>query len=74
MGDSRGDEREDRGERKMNEIEETEEVKTFTLHLYLLQGQQALPNCKKISVTRYLCLNQPPHRVWNTNQKIHVGS
>ena len=41
----------DSGERKMNEIEETEEIKTFTLHLYLLIGQQALPNCKKISVT-----------------------
>ena len=28
----------DRGERKMNEIEETEEIKTFPLYLYLLQG------------------------------------
>ena len=28
----------DRGERKMNESEETEEIKTFPLYLYLLQG------------------------------------
>ena len=27
-----------RGERKMNEIEETEEIKTFPFYLYLLQG------------------------------------
>ena len=27
----------DRGERKMNESEETEEIKTFPLYLYLLQ-------------------------------------
>ena len=36
--DSRGDELRDRGERKMNEREETEEIKTFSLYLYLLQG------------------------------------
>ena len=40
----------DRGERKMNESDETEEIKTFSLYPYLLQGQQALPNCKPISV------------------------
>ena len=28
----------DRGERKMNDSEETEEIKTFPLYLYLLQG------------------------------------
>ena len=28
----------DRGERKMNESEETEEIKTFPLYPYLLQG------------------------------------
>ena len=28
----------DRGERKMNESEETEEIKSFTLYPYLLQG------------------------------------
>ena len=28
----------DRGERKMNESEETEEIKTFPLYLYLQQG------------------------------------
>ena len=36
----------------MNESEETEEIKTFPLNPYLLQGQQALPNCKPISVGR----------------------
>ena len=34
----------------MNESEETEEIKTFPLYPYLLQGQQDLPNCKPISV------------------------
>ena len=34
----------------MNESEETQEIKTFLLYSYLLQGQQALPNCKPISV------------------------
>ena len=33
----------------MNKSEETEEIKTFPLYPYLLQGQQALPNCKQIS-------------------------
>ena len=36
----------------MNESEETVEIKTFSLYPYLLQGQQALPNCKPISVGR----------------------
>ena len=36
----------------MNENEDTKEVKTFPLYPYLLQGQQALPNCKPISVGR----------------------
>ena len=36
----------------MNESEDTEEIKTFFLYPYLLQGQQALPNCKPISVGR----------------------
>ena len=51
--DSRRDEREGQG-RKMsrNVSEETEEIKTFPLYPYLLQGQQALPNCKPISVGR----------------------
>ena len=39
-----------RGERKMNDSEETEEIKTFPLYPYLLQGLQAMPNCKPISV------------------------
>ena len=36
----------------MNESEEAEEIKTFTLNPYLLQGQQALSNCKPVSVGR----------------------
>ena len=36
----------------MTESEETEEIKTFPIYPYLLQGQQALPNCKPISVGR----------------------
>ena len=37
--DSREEEREGQGtRRKMNESEETEEVKTFPLYLHLLQG------------------------------------
>ena len=37
--ESRGDESEGQGrERKMNESEETKEIKTFLLYLYLLQG------------------------------------
>ena len=36
---SRGDEREGQGRKwKMNESEETEEIKTFPIYLYLLQG------------------------------------
>ena len=36
--DSRGDERKGQGrKRKMNESEETDEIKTFPLHPYLLQ-------------------------------------
>ena len=49
--DSRGDEREGQGrKRNRNESEETEEIKTFSLYPYLLQGKQALPNCRPISV------------------------
>ena len=49
--ESRGDEREGQGrKRNRNESEETEEIKTFPLYPYPLQGQQALPNCKPISV------------------------
>ena len=33
----------------MKESEGTEEITTFPLYPYLLQGQQALPNCKPIS-------------------------
>ena len=49
--DSRREEREGQGwKRNRNESEETEEIKTFPLYPYLLQGQQALPNSKPISV------------------------
>ena len=45
--------REGQGRKKnRNESEETEEIKTFPLYPYLLQGQQAFPNCKPISVGR----------------------
>ena len=36
--------------RKMKESEGTEEITTLSLYPYLLQGQQALPNCKPVSV------------------------
>ena len=50
--DSR-DERAGQGrKRNRNESKETEEIKTFPLCPYLLQGQQALPICKPISVAR----------------------
>ena len=42
----------DREERNRNESEETEEIKTSPPYPYLLQGQQALPNCKPISAGR----------------------
>ena len=46
----RWDEREGQEKkRKMNESEVIEEMKTFPLYLYLL-WEQALPNCKAISV------------------------
>ena len=48
--ESRGDEREGQG--RKNESEETEEIKTSPLYPYPLQGSQALPNCKPISVGR----------------------
>ena len=44
-----------RAETKMNESEETGEIKKpspSTLTCYMLQGQQAFPNCKPISVGR----------------------
>ena len=40
----------DRGERKLNESEGKEEIKTFPLYSYPLQGHQVLPNCKPIRV------------------------
>ena len=73
--DSRRDEREEQGRKSnRNEREETEEVKTFPLYLYLLQRQQALPNCKPISVgrpgdTRYMT---PLHHP-TTPKKIFEG-
>ena len=51
--DSRRDEREGQGrKRNRSESEETDKIKTFPLYPHLLQGQQALPNCKPISVGR----------------------
>ena len=51
--DSREDEKEGQGKkRNRNESEETEAIKTFPLDPYLLQGYQALPNCKPISFGR----------------------
>ena len=41
-----------REERNRNESVETEEIKIFPIYPYLLQGYQALPNCKPISVGR----------------------
>ena len=48
--DSKGDDWEGQGERKMNKSEGTEDIPPP--YPYLLQGQQALPNCKPISVGR----------------------
>ena len=67
--DSRGDEREGQGrKRKMNECDETEEIKTFPHYRYLLQEQQALPltvsqyqvDALVTQDTRHFCLPQPP--------------
>ena len=49
--DGRRDEREGQGrKRNRNESEKTEEIKTFALYPYLLQGKQTLPNYKPKSV------------------------
>ena len=48
--DSRGIKRGTAEKEKTNESEDTEEIKAFFLYSYLLQGQQALPYCKPISV------------------------
>ena len=50
----------------MNDSEEIGEIKTFPLYPYLLQGWQALPNCKPISVgcpgdVRYMTFASPNH-------------
>ena len=37
---------------RKKEEQESEETETFPLYPYLLQEQQALPNCKPISVGR----------------------
>ena len=70
------DEMKERGreERKINEREETEEMKKFPplpLYPYLLQGQQTLPNCKPVSVgcpgdARYMRPLPPNHPHSNT--------
>ena len=59
----------DREERRKWKWKKTEEITTSLLYLYLLQGQQALPNCKPISVgcpsdksyrTPFTSTNNPP--------------
>ena len=60
----------DMGERKTNGNVEKEEI-TFPLDPYMLQGQQALPNCKPVSFgcpsdarnTQHLHLIQPTQEV-----------
>ena len=67
----------DRGERKMNESEETEEIKTFILYPYLLQGQQALPNCKPVSVEPTGCIRYTtplPHPTMFMEKKKNVNT
>ena len=67
MEEIRGDEREGYGrKREMTESEGTEKITSFLFYPYLLQGQQALPNCKPVSVgcpgdktTGHLRLTQP---------------
>ena len=66
----------DRGERKMNDSEETEEIKTFPLYPYLLQGQQALPNCKPVSVgrtgdIRHDKIRKTPYKLSSANSDKH---
>ena len=72
--DSRRDEREEQGgNRNRNEIEETEEIKTFPLYPYLLQGQQALPNCKPVSAGRPGDVKYTTHSHYPTIPKISLG-
>ena len=56
--------------RKMNESEETEKIKTFPLYPYLLQGQQALPNCKPISFGRPF---EVRYTFASPNHRLHEG-
>ena len=67
--DSREDERDgQRRKREMKESDGTEEITTVHLYPFLLQGQQAMPNCKSIyqlgalvtKATRHLRLTQAP--------------
>ena len=50
--DRRDEKEEQRRKKNRNESAETEEIQTLPLYPYLLQGKQALPNCKPISVGR----------------------
>ena len=59
-----------------NESEETEEIKTSPLYPFLLQGSQALPNCKPISVgrpsdIRYTIPSPNPNTSPSTPYRIH---
>ena len=73
--DSRGDESKGQG-RKRNR-NESGEIKTFPLYPYL-QGQQALPNCKPISVggpsdVRYTTPSPHPTTNYLINRPIASG-
>ena len=52
----------DRGERKMNESEETEDIKAFPSTSTCCKDSRPCP-VSPISVTRYLCLTPSPHRI-----------
>ena len=79
--DRRGsrDEREEQGrKREMKESDGTEEMTSFPLYPYLLQGQQALPTVSQYQLdapvtkaTGHLCLTQPPPKV-NKSSVIHT--
>ena len=69
--DSRGDEREGQGrKRKMNESEETEEIKKIPLYLTCCKDNKPCPTVNQNQLdalvahdTRHLCLTQPPPEI-----------
>ena len=65
----------------MKESEGREEITTFPLYPYLLQGQQALPNCNVsqyqfgapvTKATGHLHLTQPPHILESAGEAMTV--